>query len=85
MWYVYILSSNIRKDWHYYGMTHDLRRRFEEHSAGKVDSTAPMRPLKVIYYEAYLTQQMAAKRERQLKRSRSATKAVLTRLEDTGE
>jgi putative endonuclease len=38
-----------------------------EHKAGKVESTKNRRPLKLIYYEAYLEKDDAENRERFLK------------------
>jgi putative endonuclease len=66
MWYVYILQSS--KDKKYYtGSTNDLKRRFNEHDAGKVFSTKNRRPLELIYYEAGLDRIKARKREKYLK------------------
>ena len=49
------------------GYSQDLRRRFREHNSGKVSSTRNRRPLKLIYYEAYLLEADASGRERFLK------------------
>jgi putative endonuclease len=66
MFYVYVLRS--KKDSRFYiGFTPDLRLRFQEHNDGKVRSTSYRRPLELIYYEAYKDEQIARKRERQLK------------------
>jgi putative endonuclease len=63
---VYVLLSE--KDYMLYtGYTSDLRRRFAEHEKGEVSSTKLRRPLKLIYYEACLEQQDAARREKYLK------------------
>ena len=68
MYYVYVLQS--LKDGKFYkGITFDLKRRLKEHNAGKNFSTAPRRPFKLIYYEAYLLKQDAEARERYLKTS----------------
>jgi len=69
MYYVYILQSQIHKKWLYKGCTSDLKRRFKEHSAGKNFSTAPYKPFKLIYYEAYLLKKDAKAREKYLKTS----------------
>jgi predicted GIY-YIG superfamily endonuclease len=47
---------------------------------GKVKSTKFHRPLVLKYYEAYDSEILARKREQTLKKSRSATKALLSRL-----
>ena len=51
----------------YTGKTADLRRRFSEHTNGKVDSTKLRRPLSLIGYEAYETESDATRREQFLK------------------
>ena len=69
MHYVYILQSLKKPDWLYKGSTSDLRKRFKEHNTGKNFSTSPYRPLRLIYYEAYLLKEDAEARERYLKSS----------------
>ena len=49
------------------GFTKDLKLRFEHHSKGQVDSTKNRRPLRLIYYEACMTQKDATNREKYLK------------------
>ena len=68
MHYLYILQSEKDKDF-YTGTTSDLKKRFIEHNSGKNFSTAPRRPLKLIYYEAYLLKSDAGAREKYLKTS----------------
>jgi len=51
----------------YTGSTKNLKLRFEQHNKGLVESTRDRRPLKLIYYEACLTQEDATKREKYLK------------------
>ena len=66
MYYTYVLFSE--KDEKYYiGFTKDLKRRFEQHKNGLVESTKHRRPLKLIYYEACHDQADARKREKYLK------------------
>lgn len=66
MFYVYILRSK-RDNRLYIGSTNDLRRRIEEHNSGKSVSTKFRRPLELIYYEAYRSEQDARRREKNLK------------------
>ncbi|MFZ7120205.1 MAG: GIY-YIG nuclease family protein [Eubacteriaceae bacterium] len=66
MYYVYLLLSEIDGNF-YTGSTIDLRRRIEEHNNGSVVSTAKRRPLKLIYYEACLSEANARTREKYLK------------------
>ena len=66
MYYVYILFSY--KDAKLYtGYSSNLQRRIREHHAGKSTATRDRRPLKLIYYEAYLTSDEALRREKFLK------------------
>ena len=62
MYYVYILFS--KKDGKLYiGSAPDLRKRKVKHDNGYVLATKHRRPLKLIYYETYLNQQDAKRRE----------------------
>jgi len=66
MYYTYVLQS--KKDTGFYvGFTKNLKLRFEEHTKGRVDSTKHRQPLKLIYYEACLSQEDATNREKYLK------------------
>lgn len=69
MHYVYILQSLKKPEWLYKGFTADLPRRVLEHNKGKNFSTAPYKPFRLIYYEAYLLKSDAEARERYLKTS----------------
>lgn len=66
MFYIYILHSE-RKNRLYIGKTVNLRHRLKEHNAGQNASTKPYRPWALIFYEAYLEQQDASRREKYLK------------------
>ena len=62
MYYVYILYS--KKDGRLYiGSTPDLKRRIVKHNNGYVTATKNRRPLRLIYYESYLSQRDAKHRE----------------------
>ena len=53
MYYTYILFGE--KDGKLYiGCTNDLQKRVGLHNDGKVEATRLRRPLKLIYYEAYI-------------------------------
>lgn len=67
MFYVYVLKSK-HDDKLYIGFTSDLRKRFEEHNKGLVQSTKPRIPFSLVYYEAYTDEKDARERERKLKR-----------------
>ena len=64
--YVYVIQS-LHHDFVYVGITKDLKRRFTEHTTGKNVSTKPYVPYPLIFYEAYLSEQDAKKREKYLK------------------
>jgi len=66
MYYVYVLLS-LKDDQLYTGYTEDLRSRVKKHSKGLVSITKNRRPLKLVYYEASLSQKDALKREKYLK------------------
>lgn len=62
MFYVYVLFSE--KDGKFYiGYTSNLPRRMRQHREGEVPSTKCRRPLRLIFYEAYLDQKDALRRE----------------------
>jgi putative endonuclease len=62
MFYVYILHS-LKDHKLYTGFTNDIKRRVIEHNGGKAESTKNRRPLRLIYYEAYLEKPNAKNRE----------------------
>ncbi len=64
MYYVYLLQSTC--DSLYVGYTKDLQRRFREHNEGKVASTRG-KVWRIVYYEAYVSEADARRRERRLK------------------
>ena len=66
MFYVYILKS--KKDSELYiGSINNLKKRLAEHNSGKVESTKQRKPFVLVYYEAYLAEDDARKREAALK------------------
>lgn len=66
MHYVYLLQSDVDHTW-YIGETNNLRRRLWEHNHGTKAYTSRKAPWKLLYYEAYPTEQAAYERERKLK------------------
>jgi len=82
MFFVYILRS-MKDEGFYIGYTNDLERRVEEHNKGHTFSTKSRLPLKLIYYESYLSEQDAKKREEQLKLHGRVFAQLKRRLEDT--
>lgn len=49
------------------GFTDNIERRLDEHNNGLVTATKSRRPLKLIYYEATLSQEKAIMREKYFK------------------
>jgi len=67
MFFVYVLQCS---DTNFYtGYTSNLKQRLEEHNKGSVTSTKKRLPVKLIYYEASLSQKDALHREKYLKTS----------------
>src|SRR3989338_11197255 len=80
MYYVYLLKLEGIADKSYYiGYSHDLRQRFRQHQNNQVHTTMNKNP-KLIYYESYLTEQLARERETKLKAFGSAYVGLLKRL-----
>ncbi len=65
-YYVYILLS-IRDKKFYIGLTNDLKRRLSEHKQGKNVSTAKRLPVKLIFYESFISEKDARRREKYFK------------------
>ena len=72
MYYVYVLESKVDQSF-YIGSTSDLKRRYREHNTGKGKYTSHLRPLKLIFYEAYVLSSDAKRRELYLKSSKGRT------------
>jgi putative endonuclease len=66
MFYTYVLLSELDQAF-YIGFTNDLKKRFAEHNKGMVSSTKTRRPLKLVYYEACMSEKDALKREKYFK------------------
>lgn len=66
MFFIYILRSKKYKRL-YIGYTNDLRKRLKEHKSGLVAATKPYIPWRLVYYEAYSSEQEARHREHNLK------------------
>ena len=62
MYFVYVLLS-LKDKKHYIGFTNNLSDRIKRHLNGRVVCTKNRRPLKLIYYEAYLKKINAQKQE----------------------
>ena len=85
MWYFYILQSQEKIDYFYKGSTGNLKHRFEQHQKGEVDATRPLRPWKLVYYEAYVTEKAARLRESAVKKRGSVSVPLLRRIKQSLE
>ena len=65
-YYCYVLKSEKNSNF-YTGTTSNLDLRLEKHNKGLARSTKHMRPLGLIYFEAYLNKDDAFRREKYLK------------------
>ena len=74
---VYVLIS-LKDKKLYVGYTTNLQDRLTAHFKGRVDSTAPRRPFRLIYTEYHHAKSDAKRREQYLKTS--AGKAALKRM-----
>ncbi|MFH1286961.1 MAG: GIY-YIG nuclease family protein [Candidatus Magasanikbacteria bacterium] len=66
MYFVYVISSNVRK-YIYVGITNNTQRRIGEHQKGKEKTTRPYRPFSILHIEVFSTRIEARKREKYLK------------------
>jgi len=66
MYYVYILKS-VDQEWFYVGYTSKLKKRFNDHNSGKVESTKNRRPFKMTSYIAVENKDIAINLEAYLK------------------
>lgn len=78
MYCVYVLKS-CSSDKFYIGYTVDLARRLIEHNKGASRYTNHDKPWKLVYAEAYASEDLARNREKQLKRHGQAWTALKIR------
>ncbi len=84
MYYVYILKSLIDGKI-YTGFTSDLKHRYQQHLKGQVFSTKNRRPLKLIYYQAFLSKKDAIIEEKYLKSGGKAKTSLKSRIKNSLE
>ena len=77
MYYVYLLVNE--KGEIYTGFSKDLKRRIQEHDRGS-GYTARKGNWKLCYYEAFLSEEDARKRERALKQSSQSRRWLYERV-----
>ncbi len=76
MYYVYILRSTLKNNEIYIGYTKSVIKRLKEHNQGNTFSTKRYCPWKLLYYEAYLTEDLAKLREKRLKHHGNAIREL---------
>ncbi len=82
MFFVYVLRSVVDKKL-YIGFTSNLKKRVDKHNSKEVKSTRDRVPFKLIYYESYINEEYARKRERKLKKMGSKRETLKKELEKT--
>ena len=79
MHYVYVLQALDDSDVFYLGFSSNLKQRVRMHNAGANVSTA-RHQWRVVYYEAYVSEDAARRREMTLKRSNSMRSRLMNRV-----
>jgi putative endonuclease len=79
MFFMYILKS-LKDNELYIGSTGDLKERLKKHDLGFVLSTKSRRPLKLVYFEGYASEEEARHREHNLKLGARARRQLLNRI-----
>ena len=69
--FIYLLQSKI-DDELYIGYTRDIKQRLGEHNRGLNFSTKSKKPWSLIFFEAYLNEKDAKRREKYLKTNQGA-------------
>ncbi|HLL60125.1 MAG TPA: GIY-YIG nuclease family protein [Candidatus Nitrosocosmicus sp.] len=78
MYYVYILKDlNNRL---YIGYSSNLKKRIKEHLSKKVFTTKKMNEPSLLYYEAYISEDLAREREKKIKQFGSSYMGLVKRL-----
>ncbi|MCD4761042.1 GIY-YIG nuclease family protein [bacterium] len=82
MYYVYLIQSQKSKMF-YIGSTGDLDKRLVEHNNKQTKSTSLYTPWKLVYYEAFLSEKDARKREKALKHHGKGIAELKKRLDNS--
>jgi len=67
MFYVYLIQS-LKDESTYTGYTDDVKKRLRAHNLGKVSYSSKHKPFRIAYFEAYLSEKDARRREQLLKK-----------------
>ena len=82
MYYTYVLKSE-KDNKLYIGYTSNIENRILLHQGGQVDSTKNRLPVKLIYYEAFLSKKDAQNEEKYLKSGGNAHNGLILRLSES--
>lgn len=82
VFYTYVLLMANRQL--YAGFTADLKRRLSEHQRGQNNTTSRFLPVKLIFYEAFLSETDARRRENYFKTSKGKSTIQLMIRESLG-
>ncbi len=79
MFYIYLVKDRYGKI--YIGYTSNLKERLKRHAKGYTSYLQNKRPIRLIYYEAYLSKEDAMAREKSLKNYGSVLKGLKQRID----
>ena len=85
MFYFYVLQSLKNPNWFYKGSTWNIPKRLSQHNNGETQSTKYYKPFRLVYYEAYLNEKTARKREASVKKSGSVWMPLMKRIKESLE
>ena len=80
MYYIYIIQNEVKE--FYTGYTSNLEKRLTAHNAGENQSTKN-HIWKLVYYEAYVSESYAHKRELDLKKNRRMSSFFMKRIKES--
>lgn len=81
MYYTYLIKDRYNRV--YIGYTSDLRKRLKRHTQGHTVYLKNRRPIKLVYYEAYLSKKDAQAREKSLKNYGSVLHGLKQRIKNS--
>ena len=82
MFYVYVLQNVVEPEKFYLGSTRDLRKRLESHNQGENRATRGHQ-WELVYYEAYISDKAARKREQTLKQHGKVKQSLMQRIRES--
>ena len=80
MYYVYVIRNESNE--FYIGYSADLKKRLADHNSGGTYSTKGHQ-WELVYYEAYVHERYARKREQALKRNRRMNTFLMERIKES--